>query len=274
MEFITHHRHAVNITKAERVISVIGGSLLTFEGTRRRSAGGVLLALAGSELIRRGITGQCYVSKALGVRTAPKGQGAETTSVPYELGIRVDRSITINRPRAEVYGFFRNLSTFPQFMKHVESVQETDGNRSHWVVRAPAGSTVEWDAVIHNRIENELVAWRTLPGADVDHAGSVWFKDAPGGRGTEITVELQYNPPTGMLGALWAKLWGEEPTQQIEDDLRSLKQMLEAGEVTTGGQPMGGKPRVTRPESSAREWTVQQASEESFPASDAPAFTP
>jgi uncharacterized membrane protein len=188
--------------------------------------------------------------------------------------MRVDRAITINQPRGEVYRFWRNLENLPRFMKHLESVQLIDDYRSHWVAKGPAGRKVEWDAVIHNEIPGEVIGWRSLPGADVDHAGSVLFSDAPGERGTEVKIELQYNPPAGMVGAAIAKLWGEEPTQQIEEDLRRLKQILEAGEIATiEGQPAGGTGRETSQEARQREQEVQYASEQSFPASDAPTWT-
>jgi len=234
MEVISHRKHAVNITETERILSAVTGSILAvagLRGLRRKSALGAAMAAVGGDLIRRGITGHSYLFEAMGIRTAPLGQGWQTTSVPYELGLRVDRSITINRPRTEVFRFWRNLKNLPTFMTHVESISPGDDNRSHWVVNAPAGRRVEWDAVIHNEIENELIAWRTLPGADVDHAGSVRFKDAPGGNGTEVQVELQYNPPAGTVGAVVATLWGEEPTQQIEADLRRLKEVLEGSRV-------------------------------------------
>jgi uncharacterized membrane protein len=240
MELIRHRKHAINITENERILSILSGGVLTLAGLQRKSLGGTLLALAGADLLRRGITGHSYIFEWFGVRTAPLGQGAATTSVPYELGIRVDRSITINRPRAEVYGFWRDLTNLPRFMNHVKFVRLTGDKQSHWVVKGPTNRFVEWDAVIHNEIENELIAWRTLPGSEVDHAGSVRFQDAPGGRGTQIQVELQYNPPAGIVGAVLAKFWGEEPTQQITADLRSLKRILEAGEIpAAAGRPSG-----------------------------------
>jgi uncharacterized membrane protein len=272
MQIITHRKHAVNITQAERIASAIGGSLLAIVGLQRRSPAGIALALIGGDLLRRGITGHSYAYEAMGVRTAPLGQGADTTSVPYELGIRVDRAITIERPRSEVYQFWRSLTNLPRFMKNVESVTMLDDNRSHWVAKAPAGRTVEWDAVVHNECEGELIAWRSLPGSDVDHAGSVWFKDAPGGRGTEVCVELQYNPPAGTLGAIVASLFGKEPGQEIQEDLHRLKELLEVGEVlTVEGQPSG---RAKVRETVRRDGDVQRASEESFPASDAPSYNP
>jgi uncharacterized membrane protein len=231
----------------------------------------------GGELVRRGATGHSFLYEAVGVRTASLGQGAETTSVPYELGVRVDEIITVNKPPEEVYRFWRNLENLPSFMKHLESVRVLDGGRSHWVAKAPAGRTVEWDAVIHNEVPNELIAWRSLPDSRVDHAGSVQFRLAPGGRGTEVRVELQYNPPGGLMGAAVAKIWGEEPSQQVKEDLRRFKQILEAGEIlTTEGQPSA---REAKPRSEAareqqhRSEEVEYASEASFPASDAPSYT-
>jgi uncharacterized membrane protein len=267
MRILTHPKHAVNISQAERIVSAIGGGILAAAGLQKRSAAGVALALIGGDLVRRGITGHSYTYEALGVRTAAPGQGWETTSIPYELGVRVDKSITIARPRDEVFNYWRRLANLPQFMKNLDSVTELDDYHSHWVVKAPAGRRVEWHATIHNEIPGELIAWRSLPGADVDNAGSVWFREAPAGRGTEVKVELQYNPPAGALGAIVASLWGKEPGQQIQEDLHRLKAIMEAGEIpTTEGQPTGKLEHVHH---GAK---VTEASEESFPASDAPAY--
>jgi uncharacterized membrane protein len=269
MQIITHHKHAVNLTKAERIASAVGGGVLAAAGLTTGGRRGIALALVGGDLIRRAITGHSYLYELLGVRTSPR----TNENLPYELGIRADKSITIDRPRAELYRFWRELSNLPRFMKHVESVRKLDDERSHWVVKASAGRMVEWDAVIHNEVENEIIAWKSLPGADVENAGSVLFRDAPGGRGTEVRVELQYNPPAGALGAVIASLWGAEPERLIHEDLRRLKQLMEAGEVpTTEGQP-AGREAVREPlGASDLDWPVEEASEESFPASDAPAY--
>jgi uncharacterized membrane protein len=271
MRLISHYTDTVNIARSERWLAAAGGSILAIAGLRRRSPAGIAMIVGGAELLRRGITGYCPMYEALGFRTAPKGQGAETTSLPYELGIRVDKSITVDKPRAELFRFWRDFTNLPRFMENVESVRPLENNRSHWIVKGPAGRHMEWDAVVHNEIENEMIAWRSLPGASVDSAGSVWFKDAPGGQGTEIKVELQYNPAAGALGALVAGLWGKEPGIEIEHDLRQLKQVLEAGEVaTTQGQPSGRA--AARAAKREKEREVEYASRQSFPASDSPSF--
>ncbi len=267
MRVIPHRTRAVNITQAERIVSAIGGGILAAAGIKKRGPAGLFLGAAGGELLRRGLTGHSYFYEGIGIRTAPLGQG-QSISVPYELGIRVDEATTIEKPRSEVYRYFRNLQNLPRFMKHVESVRDLEGNRSHWVVRGPAGRRVEWDAVVHNEVPDERIAWRTLPGCDVQSAGTVLFRDAPGGRGTEVSVELQYNPPAGILGAAVAQLLGDEPGLKLREDLHRLKQILEIGEIlTTEGQASGRRQPVRRGED-----TVDVASEESFPASDSPAY--
>ncbi len=268
MQYITHRKHAVNVADWERGVSLAAGGLLVLAGIARGRPAAFPGTLIGAELLRRGFTGHSHLYELLGFRTAPLGQGAATTSVPYELGLRVDRVITINKPRPEVYRFFRNLGNLPQFMRHVHSVTEIDGTRSHWVVQGPARHFVQWDAVIHNEQENERLAWRTLPGADVDHAGSVLFRDAPAGRGTEVKVELQFNPPAGAAGAWFSALWGKNPDRQIGDDLHRLKNILEIGEVlTTKGQARKRTGLGLNPD------PVEVASEDSFPASDAPSYS-
>jgi uncharacterized membrane protein len=141
------------------------------------------------------------------------------------------RSITVNKPVEEVYAFWRNFENFPRFMRHLESVQVTGDRRSHWTAVAPAGKKVEWDAELVEDREDEFIRWRSLPGSDVYNAGSVAFMRAPGDRGTEVRVTLEYDPPFGKLGSKIAMLWREEPGQQIQDSLRHFKQVMETGEV-------------------------------------------
>jgi uncharacterized membrane protein len=146
-------------------------------------------------------------------------------------GVTVAEAITVARPPDAVYHFWRDFRNLPQFMEHLEAVQVTDDRHSHWRARAPAGTTVEWDAEIVDDRPNELIAWRSVERADVPNRGTVRFRPAPGGRGTEIHVSLQHDPPGGKIGALVARLFGEEPSQQVRSDLRRLKQVLETGEV-------------------------------------------
>ncbi|HKS28742.1 MAG TPA: SRPBCC family protein [Pyrinomonadaceae bacterium] len=144
---------------------------------------------------------------------------------------QVRKSLIINRTPEELYQFWRNFENLPQFMQHLESVQVTGEGRSHWVAKAPAGTSVEWDAEVTEDRPNELISWRSLEGADVDNSGTVRFEPATGGRGTIVKVDINYNPPGGVIGAAVAKLFGEEPGQQAQESLRCLKQVMETGEV-------------------------------------------
>lgn len=158
------------------------------------------------------------------------------SNAPYRWGasrdgrVRVAKTITINRTPEETYGFWRDFERLPEFMDHLEYVT-VSGNRSHWKAKGPAGRTVEWDAEITQDEPNSLIAWRSLEGARVPNSGQVRFERAPGNRGTIVRVEIEYCPPGGAAAALAAKLFGEEPMQQLDDDLRHFKQIMEIGEV-------------------------------------------
>jgi len=149
--------------------------------------------------------------------------------------------MTINRTPEELYQFWRNLGNLAQVMSHVESITEVGERLSHWQVKAPGGTTVEWDAEIIEDHPNAMIAWQSLAHADVDNSGVVRFQPAPGGKGTEVHVELKYKPSAGKLGAMIAKLFGEEPEQQIGDDLRRFKQLMEAGEVVVSDATVHGQ---------------------------------
>jgi uncharacterized membrane protein len=156
---------------------------------------------------------------------------AANPATPQEGSNRVNKSIVINSSPEELYQYWRNFENLPRFMHHLESVTVTGDRRSHWVATAPAGTTVEWDAEITEDRPNELIAWQSLEGADVYNRGSVRFERAPGNRGAIVRVEIDYDPPGGKLGAAVAKLFGEDPEQQIHSDLRRFKQVIETGEV-------------------------------------------
>ncbi|HLG99754.1 MAG TPA: SRPBCC family protein [Bryobacteraceae bacterium] len=154
--------------------------------------------------------------------------------------VHVLESIGVNRPVEECYRFWRDFERLPGFMHHLESVRETQNGRSHWVAKAPAGMKIEWDAELTQDIPNQRIAWRSLEDAVIQSAGHVQFDRAPGGRGSIIRVSIHYKPPAGEIGAMVAKVFGEEPSMQVKQDLRKFKQMLETGEIpTTKGQPSG-----------------------------------
>lgn len=155
-------------------------------------------------------------------------------------GIHAKASCVVNRSPDEVYAFWRDFQNLPRFMRHLESVEDLGDGRSHWRVKGPAGTTVEWDATIIADVPGEVITWRSLENSDVDHAGAVRFQEAPGGRGTIVKVNFQYNPIGGVLGATIAKLFGEEPEQQVDDDLRRFKQVMEVGEVVVSDATLSG----------------------------------
>jgi uncharacterized membrane protein len=163
------------------------------------------------------------------------GQRSEAASddAAYEADELVGRTVTINRSRHELYAFWRDFGNLPRILENIESVTELDERRSHWVVRAPAGTTVEWDSVIVEDIQDELLSWQSDDGADVTNSGRIDFRDAPGGRGTLVTATIAYDPPAGAVGKLVAKLFQREPKIQARRDLRRFKQFMETGEIAT-----------------------------------------
>jgi uncharacterized membrane protein len=153
----------------------------------------------------------------------------------------VGRTVTINRPREEIYSFWRDFSNLTTIMDNVERIDVLDDRRSHWVVKAPAGRTVEWDAIVTEDEPGRLIAWESAEGADVKSSGRVEFLDAPPGRGTMVRATIGYDPPGGTIGEWIAKLFQRAPNVQARRDLRRLKQYLETGEVTTSASPSARK---------------------------------
>ena len=202
------------------------------DGTDRRRLAGALTGVAG-------VT-------ALDILCAMKlnrnGRPAASSGRHKARAVKVERVVTINRPIEEVYRFWRTFENFPRFMRHLESVETSGPGRSHWRARGPAGTTVEWEAEMLQDRENEWIAWRSLPGSQIENSGSVRFQAAPGARGTEVRVQLQYSAPGGAFGRVVAKLFGEEPNQQIQEDLLRFKQLMETGEI-----PVSDGPSLRRP---------------------------
>jgi len=225
----------VNVGDTERWLSALGGGLLALYGLTRRSPLGLGLAALGGALVYRGLSGHCPCYATFGTSSARPHSAA--ASVAAGSGVKLSRSISIDRPAAVLYRVWRNFETLPRFMRHLVSI-DVHGNRSHWVARAPVGMSVSWDAEIINDEADRLIAWRSLAGSTVSCAGSVHFQNLADGRGTEVQVTLKYDPPGGKLGSWLAWLFGEEPGVQIDDDLRRFKQLMETGEIpTTEGQP-------------------------------------
>ena len=266
-----------NLGPIERWTSAAAGAGLLAYGVKKRSPRAGLMALLGGDLFYRGATGYSILYHLLG-RPPFQPKPGRSASIPYRQGIRVDKAITIDKPCEELYQFWRNFENFPRVIKHLRSVTRISDRLSHWVAEGCSGKSAEWDAEIVNEEPGQRIGWRSLPGSEFDTAGSVHFKPAPGGRGTEVLIELKYNPTAGALGAAVAKLLGEDPAREIGDDLRRLKQLMETGEIaTTAGQPSGRearrRPARARRAKSGHLDRVMEASEESFPASDAPAWT-
>jgi uncharacterized membrane protein len=197
-------------------IASVGGGMLSKSGNIARGL------IAMTSLL--GVTAIDYYcadklsSKTPATGTTPEGR------------IRIAQSIIVDRPPEDVYGFWRRFENLPGFMSHLESVRETGNRQTHWKTRAPGGSSVEWDAEITADEPSRRISWRSLPGSTVENSGTVWFERATGGRGTLIRVELEYRPPFGKIGSVAASLFRENPKQQMYDDLRAMKQVLEVGE--------------------------------------------
>lgn len=225
----TAHRRAPsnhqNLGTKERIASAIGGSLLAVFGLRKRNPVGYGLMLVGAGMIHRATTGYCPLYDKMGIDNA-----AEETRERLMTGYHIEHGIRVNRPVKEVYRIWRNFENLPRFMRHLKSVRCEDHRLSHWVAKAPAGTTVEWDAEVVGDRENELITWRSV-GGDVDNAGSVTFHRTPDGKGTDLHVQLCYTPPVGRLGAIVARLFGENPKRQITEDLQRFKQFMEEGRI-------------------------------------------
>jgi uncharacterized membrane protein len=210
----------------ERWATLAAAAAAMAYGFSRRSLAGTCLAFAAAPFAFRGLTGRWP--------QLPSGFGSSgdtREALAGDRGIHVRESVRVGKPVDEVYRFWRQVDNFPCFMSYLDQVTDLGGRRSHWVAKGPANMKVEWDAEIINEVENKVIGWRSLPDADVVTAGSVTFTPTPDGRGTEVSVHLQYEPPAGKAGAFVASLFGREPSQTIHEDLHRVKDLLEAGET-------------------------------------------
>lgn len=215
-----------NVGSPERWFSVVAGAALAAYGLTRRSLVGLAAAGAGGALVWRGATGHCPIYDSFGISTVEEAAG-NNVSVRYGRGIRVEKYVTVNAALEKVYAFWRNFENLPQFMSHLQSVKVIDDKRSHWCTKGPAGLDAEWDAEIINEVPNALIGWRSVDDSNVNNAGSVHFSSTP--RGTDVKVILRYDPPAGRAGAALAKIFGEDPDRQVQEDLLTFKRLMEAG---------------------------------------------
>jgi uncharacterized membrane protein len=213
------------------------GRAFTMRDTRRERAAMAILALVG-------ITAVDVVAGL--VMTNESGPQGTATMTPTGAR-RIRRAVTIQASRDEAYSYWRDFANLPRFMRHLEDVRVIDDRRSHWRAKAPAGSRVEWDAEITEDRPGEAIAWRSVGASQIANSGRVRFVDAPGDRGTEVHVELEYAPPFGSIGVVFAKLLGEEPAQQAADDLRHFKQIVETGRVPWSEATIGDRKARQRP---------------------------
>jgi uncharacterized membrane protein len=217
----------INIGKAERIISIAGAALLLTSGARdirKHPAAAFLKALAGGYLLYRGASGHCPL------RTVISESAARKQPAP----LFISEALTINRPRNEVYSYWRQLSNLPHFMKHLTEVNVETDQLSVWKMQLPGDAgTVEWKAEIVGDTPGELLSWRSVEGSDIDTAGEILFEDAPGERGTEVYCTIYYRAPAGALGKLTGKLFQKPFEILVRQDLRRFKQMLETGETST-----------------------------------------
>lgn len=229
MDVIQEKQKIVNLSLIERQLSFVAGAVLLLYAMWQRSWVGFITALAAAGLLYRGTRGYSYLYEWLGLAVA----------VPEATGIAVNEAVIVNRSPEETYRFWRQLENLPRFMSHLESVHTMNG-RSHWIVSTPVGTTLEWDAEITEDRPHELIAWQTAPQAMIQHSGQVSFQPLPNNRGTKVTVSLTYDPPGGIVGETFAQLLNVVTAQQIKEEIRQFKHILEAGELpTTTGQPTG-----------------------------------
>jgi uncharacterized membrane protein len=212
--------------------AILGGGALAVYGLSRKSLGGAALAAIGAF---------GAVAGARGGTLSPKA-------------IHVKKTFTIDRSQQELYDFWHNFENLPRFMKHLRSVTNKGGRYSQWTAEGPMGVPVTWDAELLDERPGEHLVWRSLPGSAISNRGSVEFRPAPNGSGTEVTVALTYYNPAGKVGAAFARMLGREPELQVREDLRRFKALMETQEIpTVVGQPSGRRSAIVKALHSAKE---------------------
>ncbi len=227
--------HGLNVAGAEKWASILGGGTLATLGARKGGVFGLMVALTGGALLARGVSGRCPAKRALMPDRPAEHEVARAKG--WNSAALVQKSVSILKPREELYRYWRDFSNLATFMENIDRIDVKDDKHSHWVVKAPAGRTVEWDAVVVEDEPGRRIGWASAEGASVKNAGVVEFKDATQGRGTEVHAHIIYEPPGGDLGRVLATLLQKEPGQQAHRDLRRFKMLMETGEVATTQAP-------------------------------------
>lgn len=223
-----------NLRPAERGLSLVAGTLLGILAARQRGAARVALGLASSALVARGTTGMAPAKRLLGERPDEKAAAREAG---WNSAALVSRAVTINAPRAEIFSRFRDMARWPEWSANVERVDVNESGDLHFVSIDPSGA-VEWDGTITEETENKLLAIASVPDSQVPITARYEFRDAPGGRGTEIHGIVAYEPPGGSLARYAAKLTQREPGIQLRRDLKRFKSLIETGEIAVN-DPQG-----------------------------------
>ena len=228
-----------NIGRGESWISGIGGAALCTYGLWKRGGWGMALALLGGCLVLRGISRRSALYQMLGVSTA-QHDPREQVDRWRARALRIERTVTVNLPPQELYRRWRDLARLPEMIPGIKEVQVQSPIQSRWTMKARGLFAVSWEAVIRSEEPNEYLTWQTLPGSTIRHQGSVQFTPAPGGRGTEVKVILEYMPPVGRLADRLVSLCGLAPEQQVREALRHFKARMETGEIPTAGKQSHG----------------------------------
>jgi uncharacterized membrane protein len=222
----------VNISRMEKYASLGVGGAMLLAGLSKGRLPGLLLTIGGGSLLYRGLTGHCHGYDLVGIDTSEQ---STVRVIPAQQGQHAEEAATINASPHDLYSFWRHFENLSQILPHVKQVTSTGSDRTHWVAEGPFGRDVEWDAEVYTEREGELISWRSLPGSEIDTAGSVRFTPLPHDRGTEVRLVLKYNPPGGKFGAFVALLQGRGLEYEISEALRNLKRKFEAGELPTNG---------------------------------------
>lgn len=216
----SRQQQKLSLPQQERVFSVAVGAGSLLYGLRRGGILGLAVGAAGAWLAYRGLAGE---------QSGP---------------LHFSTALTVERPAEELYQFWHGFTRLPQVMKYISDIRTTGEGRTHWVIETPGGGTVEWDSEVVEDVPNELIGWRTLEGSDIHHEGRIRFRQAPTGRGTEVELDLHYEPLGGTLGTTVARFLNTTTEEVAREDLRRFKRLMESGEIPTGartaGQSQGG----------------------------------